>query len=436
MTPVILAYDWRQFPNVVYCAKITNVKQRPPEPGLLHIFKLYIAMRLAVLLSSAIVYLIWYRSDIDLDIAPYVVLFLVDLAFLIIFLGWPWLQRTLGHIHLPIALAAATIIPIIEAPYLSRLYGAESLPEFWLIFPFLLIPLILTAWQYDFVYVVIFILGTTSFELLIPSSPAFPETADIPSRVALIVTRSFLFLLIGYIVSSLVTEQRRQRRELSQANRKLVRYAAALEQLTISRERNRLARELHDTLAHTLSGLAVQLEAISTVWDKVPSKVSAMLEQALVTTRAGLSETRRAFQDLRATPLEDLGLALAIRSMAENAADRGALSLQLSIPGQIANLPPEVKQTYYRVAQEALENVVLHANAQQLSVSLKKSNRQLMLEVSDDGCGFKAESIPQDDQFGIKGMRERAELIGGRLEVESGEGKGTTIRLTSRELAL
>jgi signal transduction histidine kinase len=419
---------------MAYCAKITNVKQRPPEPGLLHIFKLYIAMRLAVLLSSAIVYLIWYRAYFDLDIAPYVVLFLVDLAFLIIFLGWPWPQRKLGRIHLPIALIAATMIPIIEAPYLSRLYGAESLPEFWLVFPFLLIPLILTAWQYDFVYVVIFILGTTSFELLIPSTPAFPETADVPSRVALVVTRSFLFLLIGYIVSSLVTEQRRQRRELAQANRKLVRYAAALEQLTISRERNRLARELHDTLAHTLSGLAVQLEAISTVWDTVPRKVSAMLEHALATTRAGLGETRRAFQDLRATPLEDLGLALAIQSMAENAAARGALSLQLDIPGQIANLPPEVKQTYYRVAQEALENVVLHANAQGVSVSLKNRNRQLILVVSDDGRGFTNESSTQDDQLGIKGMRERAELIGGRLEVESSEGTGTTIRLSSREL--
>jgi signal transduction histidine kinase len=160
-----------------------------------------------------------------------------------------------------------------------------------------------------------------------------------------------------------------------------------------------------------------------------------MLEHALATTRSGLSETRRAFQDLRATPLEDLGLALAIRDMAENAAARGALSLQLSIPGQIANLPPEVKQTYYRVAQEALENVIQHANAQQVSVSLKKRNRQLMLEISDDGCGFIAESSPQDDQFGIKGMRERAELIGGRLEIESGEGKGTTIRLSSKELS-
>jgi signal transduction histidine kinase len=407
------------------------MKRRLLEPGLLHIFRLYIALRLGVLMSSAIVYLIWYRFLFHIDIVPYVILFLVDLAFLLIFLGWPWLQRKLGRIHLPIALVIATAIPIIEAPYLSRLYGAESLPEFWLVFPFLLIPLILTAWQYEFEYVVFFVVATTFFELVLPDSPLYQDTTDVPTRVSFLVVRSFLFLLIGYIVSSLVAEQRRQRGELAQANRKLVRYAAALEELTISRERNRLARELHDTLAHTLSGLVVQLEAIATIWGSMPLKASAMLEQALDTTRAGLSETRRALQDLLATPLEDLGLTLAIRSLAENVAARSGLRLQLDVPGHIDDLSPEVKQVYYRVAQEALENVVQHASASQVSVSLRHSSGQLILEVSDDGVGFAEEAIISCDQLGIKGMQERADLIGGMLEVESQVRRGTTIRLRS-----
>jgi signal transduction histidine kinase len=392
---------------------------------------LYIALRLGVLMSSGIVYLIWYRYLFRIDIIPYVVLFLVDLAFLLIFLGWPWLQRKLGRIHLPIALVIATAIPIIEAPYLSGLYGAESLPQFWLVFPFLLIPLILTAWQYEFEYVVFFVVATAFFELILPDSPLYQDTTDVLTKVSFLVVRSFLFLLIGYIVSSLVAEQRRQRGELAQANRKLVRYATALEELTISRERNRLARELHDTLAHTLSGLVVQLEAIATIWGSMPPKASAMLEQALDTARAGLSETRRALQDLLATPLEDLGLTLAIRSLAENAAARGGLSLQLDFPGPIDDLSPEVKQAYYRVAQEALENVIKHANASQVSVSLKCSADQLILEVSDDGIGFDKDSITSHDQLGVKGMRERAELIGGTLEVEGHVGQGITIRLRS-----
>jgi two-component system sensor histidine kinase UhpB len=136
-------------------------------------------------------------------------------------------------------------------------------------------------------------------------------------------------------------------------------------------------------------------------------------------------------QALRATPLEDLGLALAIRSLAENVAARGALSLDLDLPEQINDLAPEVEQCYYRVAQEALENVIMHANAQRVSVSLRQAEGWLTLEVSDDGLGFTGEATGSDDRFGIKGMRERAELIGGTLGVESHSGQGTTIRLQS-----
>lgn len=410
------------------------MNERPPEPGLLPIFRLYIAMRLGVILSSAIVYVVWYRSYFQLDVVPYFILFSADIAFLFVFLGWPWLQRKLGRIHLPFALLTATAIPIVEAPYLSRLYGAESLPEFWLVFPFLLVPLILTAWQYSFRHVVLFILGAMALELVLLNSPSYLGAADLPTRVNLLVVRSFIFLLIGYIVSNLVAAQRDQRQELAEANRKLVRYAITLEQLTISRERNRLARELHDTLAHTLSGLAVQLEAIATVWESIPPKAHDMLDRALATTRAGLNETRRTLQDLRAAPLEDLGLPLAIRSLANNVAARSGLSLALDVPAQITNLPPEVEQTYYRVAQEALENVAKHAGARQVRVSLRQSAGKMVLEVSDDGSGFTAQTQASEDQLGLVGMRERAQLISGKLEITSQEGQGTTVRLLSKEV--
>jgi len=406
------------------------MKRYPLEPGLLPIFRLYIAMRMTLILSSAIVYLVWYRSYVDLNIVPYSVLFIADITFLFVFLGWPWLQRKLGRIHLPIALIFATAIPIIEAPHLSELYGAESLPEFWLVFPFLLVPLILTAWQFPFRYVAIFILGTMLLEGVLISTPSYLGSTDVPTRVNLLIIRSFLFLLVGYIISNLVTAQRNQRLELARANRKLVRHAAALEQLTTSRERNRLARELHDTLAHTLSGLAVQLEAIATVWGSAPPRASAMLDRALESTRDGLAETRRALQDLRAAPLEDLGLALAIRNMARSAAVREDLDLELDVPERLEGLAPEVEQTCYRVAQEALENVALHANASQIKVVLKQAWDQLILEVSDDGSGFAAEDIASDERLGMRGMRERAELVGGTFEVESEPGQGTKIRLS------
>jgi signal transduction histidine kinase len=407
------------------------MREKCLEPGILRIFKLYIAMRLGLILSSAIFYFLWYRADPDLNIAPYVTLFVADLIFLFVFLGWPWLQRCLGRIHLPIALTVATLIPIAEGPYLSELYTWQSISGFWLVFPFLLVPLILTAWQYRFRYVVLYTLGTLLLELFLRHSSVYLGTEDLPAQINLLMLRTLLLLLIGYIVSDLVTAQRQQRRELAAANQKLVLYAVTLERLTISRERNRLARELHDTLAHTLSGLAVQLDAILTVWPNTPPKADAMLRRALDTTRHGLAETRRALHDLRATPLEDLGLSLAIRTLAENVAARCGLELTLDISDQLKELPPEVEQCYYRVAQEALDNVARHADASQLEVSLKRRDGDLVLRVADDGTGFANGDDASQNGFGLRGMRERAELIGGTLEVESRSGEGTTILLRS-----
>jgi signal transduction histidine kinase len=203
-----------------------------------------------------------------------------------------------------------------------------------------------------------------------------------------------------------------------------------LEQLAISRERNRLARELHDTLAHTLSGLAVQLDAIATLWKPTPPKAAAMLEEALTQTRAGLDETRRALRALRATRLEDLGLGPALGEMAKNVAMRDGLSLDLDIGEEIVDLPAEIEQAYYRVAQEALENAARHAQASHISVSLRQRGGELVLVVADDGRGL-ANGAQSGDQLGLRGMRERAELIDGQMEVESQPGQGTRISLRS-----
>jgi signal transduction histidine kinase len=400
------------------------------EPRLLSIFRLYIGLRLGFLALSGFVFLAEGGDLFTPTMAPYVVLFLVDIAFLLFFLYWPWLQRHMGRMYLPLALTVASVVPISEANYLYAIYGAWNVARLWVLFPFLSVPLILTAWQYSFREVVIFCFATAAFELLLVITAAEQDAMRFLSEGAMVLTRTALFLLIGYIVSILVTAQRRQREALAQANRQLVLYAATLEQLAISRERNRLARELHDTLAHTLSGLVVQLDAIATLWTPTPPKASAMLEQALTQTRAGLDETRRALRDLRATRLEDLGLGQALSEMAKNVAVRDGLSLDLDIAEEIADLPAEVEQAYYRVAQEALENAARHAEASHISVSLRQRDGELVLTIADDGRGF-GEGAQLADQFGLRGMRERAELIGGQMEVESQPGRGTRISLRS-----
>jgi signal transduction histidine kinase len=235
------------------------------------------------------------------------------------------------------------------------------------------------------------------------------------------------------MVARIMVLQRHQRRSLAEANVKLTHYATTLEQLATTRERNRLARDLHDTLAHTLSAVAVELEAVDSLWDVDLAQSRTLLKRSLAATRTGLTETRRALQALRSSPLEDLGLTLAIRQEVETVAERANWTLDLRIPERVDNLSPDVAQCAYRVAQEALANAAHHAQAQRVQVSLVRTEGRLSLAVSDDGVGFDPEVVDTERHLGIRGMQERAEMVGGTLEIESEPGQGTTVRLTVEE---
>ena len=427
MTRVISEGDLGQFPKGRDLCYHGAMNRRPLEPGLLSIFRLFLVLRLLLVLVTVVFYFYWGTRAFELWQLWAALPFLVDIPILFLFLSWSWLQRKLGRLYLPTLLAIATVSPLVEMNYVFPLYDIDASLAFLLMFLLLLVPILLTAWQYPFRYVVFFSIGASILEFsLLGGTPQF-EFLGSEWTIAALLGLSLLSIFVGYIVSYLVAEQRKQRRALAQANRRLVQYASTLEQLAVSRERNRLARELHDTLAHALSGLTVQLEAISAVWDP-PSRARAMLERSLSIARVGLDETRRALQALRATPLEDMGLVWAIRELAESVTARNGWALTLNLSRQIGVLPPEVEQCYYRVAQEALDNVSQHANARNISLSLSRNDKSLVLEISDDGVGFPS-NLDSDERFGITGMRERAALIGGTLEMQSHPGQGTTVRL-------
>jgi len=240
--------------------------------------------------------------------------------------------------------------------------------------------------------------------------------------------RAFAFGTVGYIVNILIETQRMQNQKLIQTNLRLNQYVNTLEQLATNRERNRLAAELHDTLAHTLSGLSINLEAIKTVVQ--PSQVEAqkMLDHSLNTTRLGLDETRRVLKALRAGPLEDLGLKLALQNLAQAASARCSIPVSLNCPDQLPVLPMDVEQSIYRITQEGLENIVRHANATQAAVNVEVVAEKLELTIHDDGVGFDPGRVPSEEKFGLRGLQERAASIGGKLVVESQPGNGTTIR--------
>jgi signal transduction histidine kinase len=278
------------------------------------------------------------------------------------------------------------------------------------------------------------------FEALVSPRP-FPVPWTVP--VGWLVLQGVMMLLAGYVTAALVSVQREQRSALARAyqmqaaaNQRLQAYAATLEELTISHERNRMARELHDTLAHSLSALTVQLEAVRALWATQPDKAERILEQADETARLGLAEARRALQALRASLLEELGLIAAIRRLAEDAAQAAGTQLTLSLPDQLApSVSLGVEQGVYRIAQETLENIVRHACAQMIIVRLEGAGDGLRLTIEDDGAGLDTEALPtlddeMGDRLGIRGMQERARLINGQLEISSRPGEGTRVMLT------
>ncbi len=332
--------------------------------------------------------------------------------------------------YLPMALASYTILTVFSnSIFLNEpdidlyLFIAYS----WSLVPILMIPLVLTAWQYSFKYVIIFTFFTNVIELMFTLLVVQEITFDTLPILGLPVIRAFAFGVVGHIINHLIAGQREQKRKLMLTNIQLAQHANTLEQLATSRERNRLARELHDTLANTLSGVAVNLEAVKTMNPPGEVTLEQMLNHSLSTVRTGLDETRRILQDLRARPLEDLGLRLALKSLVEKTAERASINCEVKISKLLPNLPPVVEQSIYRITQEALNNIVNHASANHFSVTLTSQNNQISLTILDNGIGFNDQKIAEQSQFGIQGMLERATESGGQLSIKSKPGQGTTI---------
>jgi len=350
------------------------------------------------------------------------------------YLSWSWLENKIPRYYLPLALVAATILPL----FTNLIYLADpmesaqmTITRSWFLLPILIVPLVLIAWQYRFRIVLAFIFLTTIIELstLVPRLKYINyETLPI---LGLPVIRAFAFGTIGHIVTRLIATQREQQRKLLEANIILNEHANTLEQLTLSRERNRLARDLHDTLAHTLSGLTVNLEAIKILLGEDHPQIGSRLDHALDKTRTGLRDTRRALKDLRVKQVEDLGLKLALNHLADQAAARGQFEIQLSLPDVLPKSSIPVEQVYYRIAQEALENIVKHAHAKLVVLSLIVKDDQYTLTVKDDGTGFNTGDVRSPETLGIQGMQERAAECGGKLTVTSEPGKGSCISITT-----
>ena len=401
---------------------------RPLESGLVRIFRYFTGIAMVYFAT------IWIYGEMDPEssysLQMQSLLNLASNLLVFIYLSIPWLEYKLRNLYLPIALVFYTGITVISNMFFFLELSDISIiiTRSWTLVPILLVPLVIIAWQYSFFYVLVFVIFTNVIELFIFIFAVKEINFQTLPVVGLPVIRAFAFGTVGYTVERLMKIQRYQKNRLIRANIQLGQYASTLDTLATSRERNRLARELHDTLAHTLSGVAINLEAVKTIVHSDQTDVLTLLDHSLSATRSGLEETRRALQDLRAQPLEDLGLTLAVQSLVTTFSERESIHAQIEIDPEIPVLPPQIEQTIYRITQEALENTNQHAHADHVSVALTYDRNRVLLRICDDGRGFELKNVELENHFGIKGMRERAAVVGGNLSVTSTVEKGTTIQ--------
>jgi ligand-binding sensor domain-containing protein/signal transduction histidine kinase len=194
-------------------------------------------------------------------------------------------------------------------------------------------------------------------------------------------------------------------------------------------ERTRIARELHDNLAQEMSGISVQLEVVARTMPPEADAARSHLDRARLQVRHGLAEARRYVWELRSPVLEDNDLPTALNETARRLTHDTEIQTQVEVNGSFRPLARLVENNLLRIGQEAMNNAVKHAQAQRISVNLVFDARRVQLSVRDDGSGFdnQAASNGRDGHFGLIGMRERAEQIGGTLSIKSNPGSGTEV---------
>jgi two-component system, NarL family, sensor kinase len=195
-------------------------------------------------------------------------------------------------------------------------------------------------------------------------------------------------------------------------------------------ERNRLAREIHDTLAQGLTATGLQLESAEALLDDEygAERAREPLHRALSLTRANLDEARRSVLDLRAAPLEGRSLPEALKTLVDRWEAETDVATRFRAVNGSRPLPPRVEVALYRVCQEALTNVARHAGASRVTVRLVITPDEVRLVVSDDGSGFDPSRV-SEEHHGMIGMRERADTIGGSFEVGSDTDGGTRVEV-------
>ena len=231
--------------------------------------------------------------------------------------------------------------------------------------------------------------------------------------------------LLGLFVSSIVRQNAERRTMIGQLNAARSELAKAEREAGALEERQRIAGEIHDTIAQGLASIVLQLQSAEHELSADPPAARARMSMAIAMAREGLSEARRVLWALRPDLLQNDPFHRAVERVVKDWAERSGVSAQTHVTGPVREASSDVEQTLLRCLQEALANVQKHAKAGAVTATLSYMGNELFLDIQDDGRGFDATAHPPG--FGLHGMKERVEAAGGRLDIESAPGEGTTI---------
>lgn len=234
-----------------------------------------------------------------------------------------------------------------------------------------------------------------------------------------------IFTLVAVRERKAREEGERLAAQLQEANSQLREFAAQAEELATTKERNRLAREIHDTLGHYLTVVNMQLEAAKTVIETDQSRALDAVNKAQALTREGLVEIRRSVASLRAAPVSSRSLPEAVEKLVEETRAAGVIT-EYSVNGPPRSLEPQAELTFYRAAQEGLTNVRKHAFASCVELKLDyQAKDKIRLIIHDNGVG----SNKTEGGFGLLGLRERVQLLDGQVRVQTAPNQGFTLEV-------
>lgn len=262
--------------------------------------------------------------------------------------------------------------------------------------------------------------------------PGWPAQRDLLVLVGFLFA-GFLDTVLGLFVGSIVRQTRERQRMIEDLEAAREGLARAEREAGALAERQRLAGEIHDTLAQGFTSIVLHLEAADLAYEADPPAARAHAARALAAARENLAEARRVLWALKPEILEREPLGAALARIARKWGEESGVLCEATVTGAECALPPEVEVALLRAAQEALANVRKHAGASSASVTLSYMDDQVVLDVQDDGRGFAVGRVPggrggaSAGGFGLEGMRARVEGLGGTLSVESAPGEGTTV---------